>query len=313
MDVILHLGAHRTGSTSFQTTLRRNLPALNRAGLAFWGPHRTRGGLFAGVMPQKGDVRAGDAARRARGRVQLRLQKAHDSGALALLVSDENMIGSVRSNMRTRALYPDIGDRVARYAALFDGQITRLVLSIRSQDTYWPSAIAYGVARGHPVPKPAALSAIAVARRTWRDVITDLARAVPRAQIVVAPFEDFAGKPTALLREATDRDVTLTDGDMWLNRTPDAAQLRDILTDRGDAAVMMLPRRGAWQPFNPEQRASLREAYADDMHWLIAGADGLATLTEDPDRIGAGQTPPMGPNAKGQGYDRQKGRMAHSG
>jgi len=37
---------------------------------------------------------------------------------------------------------------------------------------------------------------------------------------------------------------------------------------------------GHWQPFTKDQTAALRETYADDLFWLTAGADGLAT----PDR-----------------------------
>lgn len=54
MKVILHIGAHRTGTTSFQSYMRRNADFMRIRRIGFWGPLRTRGGLFAGVQPGVG-------------------------------------------------------------------------------------------------------------------------------------------------------------------------------------------------------------------------------------------------------------------
>ena len=51
MDVILHLGAHRTGSTTFQSYMRRSHSELSSSKVGYWGPQRTRQGLFAGIVP----------------------------------------------------------------------------------------------------------------------------------------------------------------------------------------------------------------------------------------------------------------------
>ena len=50
MRVILHTGAHRCATTSFQEYMRQNAQPLARQGIGFWGPHRTRGGLFHGIQ-----------------------------------------------------------------------------------------------------------------------------------------------------------------------------------------------------------------------------------------------------------------------
>ncbi|ASM71493.1 hypothetical protein SULPSESMR1_00661 [Pseudosulfitobacter pseudonitzschiae] len=317
MDVILHLGAHRTGSTSFQDALRRNAGRLADASVGFWGPRRTRGGLLSGALPQPGfdPVRA---TRRAKGRVRMQLDQTAASGLSALLISDENMIGSVRSNIRNRTLYADIGDRMARYAQVFDGRITRIVLNIRALDLWWSSAIAYGVSRGAPVPDYQALNRIAQARRSWRDVITDLACAMPHVDLRILPFEVFAGRTGAILDAGAGCTVALPAQGDWLNRSPDVAALRDLLAARGGIAAQAVTGSGRWTPFTPEHSAALRAAYADDLAWLAAGADGLASLTQDPERTRAGQTLPCVPQTEGHDYDRQKGDrqksgLAHSG
>jgi hypothetical protein len=309
MKVILHIGAHRTASTSLQSYMRRHRDELRNAGIAFWGPRRTRTGLFNGIQPTPG-LGAG-AARRARGRIGMNLDRAASNGVQSLVVSDENMIGSVRLNMRAGQLYPDIGQRLARYVHAFDHRIDKVMLSVRGLDHYWASAIAFGVARGHAVPNAARCHAIATHPRTWRDVIGDVACAAPSAKIEVIPFEVSAGRPEMILRAASGQAVPSDAVPDWLNRAPTVSHLRTILADRGDDPMAVSDATGRWSPFDAAARAHLREAYADDMHWLVAGADGLATLTEELDHRRAGITPPRGPQTRGQGHDIEERRMAH--
>jgi len=308
MKVILHIGAHRTATTSMQSYMRRHGAALRNAGIGFWGPARTRKGLFAGIQPTPGFGR--DAPRRARGRILMQLDKAVRNGVETLVVSDENMMGSVRLNMRTGRLYPDVGLRLSRYICAFDNRIDQVVISVRGLDHYWASAIAYGVARGHAVPGGAHHDAIAYNTRTWRDVVTDVSCAAPKTRINVIPFEKAAGRPDLLLSacagQPTPRDATPE----WLNRAPDAPALRALLAERGEDPAAVADTTGRWSPFDKTARANLREAYGDDMHWLVAGADGLATLTEELDHTRAGQTLPPGPRTRGQGHDIEERRLA---
>ncbi|WP_339772350.1 hypothetical protein [uncultured Pseudosulfitobacter sp.] len=312
MDVILHLGAHRTATASFRDALRRNGDALKQAGVGVWGPCRMGRGLLAGILPQPG-TDAPRAARRATGRMRLALRQTAATGVATLIISDETMIGAVRTNIRARSLYPDIGLRMARVAQTFDGRISRVVLNIRAQDLWWSSAIACDVARGATMPDYQALNTIAQSRRSWRDVITDLACALPQADLRILPFERFAGRSDAILNAGAGCIAPLPAQGQRLNRAPDAASLRGILAERGTAHTIPDGATGRWTPFTPDQSAHLRAAYASDLAWLAAGAEGLATLTQDPGRTRAGQTLPCAPQKEGQDHDRQKGRLAHSG
>lgn len=285
MDIVLHLGAHRTATTTFQSYMRHNSDELSKWGVGFWGPNRTRGGMFAGILPGPGRVGGRDAARRARGRVALHLAQAERRDVNTLIVSEENMLGTVRDNLRRGALYPGVGQRMARYGEAFGGRITRIVLSVRALDLYWASAAAYGVARGTAMRDPAAWVNIAANRRSWRDVITDLACAVPDAELRVLPFEEFGTRPDLLLTCGADCYAPRDSRGERLNAAPDTARLRALLRERGDRDDGLPPGPGVrWNPFTPAEAATLREKYADDLHWLSAGADGLATLTEDTGR-----------------------------
>lgn len=311
MDVILHIGAHRCATTSFQNYLRKNTERLIADGTGFWGPRRTRNGLFSGLAPGPRVATGRDLQRRAAGRVRMHLTRSDGNGVTRLLVSDENMMGSVRENLRMGELYCGVGERVARYAMAFGDRLSEVVVNVRSLDAYWASALGYGVARGMSVPKAAVLERLAHGPRSWRDVITDIACAAPGARIRVAPFETFGGRPEAQLRAICGRPVPVAHAREWLNATPRLPELRAWLGDRAAAA---LPEGdGRWHPFTPAQSAALRENYADDLMWLTAGADGLARLIEDPDKKRTGLNPSMTDKTRGRRYDDDERRLAGSG
>lgn len=310
MDVILHLGAHRTASTTFQHYLRDHSSALAQDNIAFWGPVRVRKKIFPGLFRTKFAAKGRNLAKRAEGRVRMATTKAEDRGFTHLLISDENLLDTPARSYRNARMYPAAGERVARIAAAFEGKLKRIVLVIRSQELWWASAAAMMVARGHPVPEAVRFAEIAAARRTWRDVITDIACAAPGVEIVVMPFEVSVGRPDDILRAALERTAPPDPAHRWLNRSADLVSLRKILAENGEDPDLLPDDTGRWQPFNADQIAKLREDYADDMHWLIAGADGLATLTEDTRLIRADKSSP--PDAMTKGQTHEQGQVAQN-
>lgn len=283
MKVVLHVGAHRTASTSFQAYMRQNARIFNEAGLGFWGPGRTRKGLLTGVIPSGWPSFGRDQEKRASGRIQLELDRAENRGLKTLLISEENMIGSVRGAHRDCKLYSAIGERMARYNWAFEDRVSKVVLTIRSHELWWSSALAYAVQRGASVVQAGDCGDILDNSRSWRHVITDLACAMPEAEVLVLPFERFAGRPSLTLKAATGHNGPVLRCPDWLNRAPDLAMLRTILEDRREDTDQVPPADGRWMPFSAEQRTELRQRYVDDLYWLSSGADGLATLIEDPE------------------------------
>lgn len=199
MEIILHIGAHRCASTSFQHYMRCNAERLGRERTGFWGPWRTRAGLFRGVIPTPGPAR-GDPARRAAGRIALGLARSAANGVERLVVSDENMIGSLRENLRQGVLYGGVGERMARFAQAFGHRVSTVALTVRSPEWYWASALGHAVARGRGVPGPRALARLGQGARSWRDVVTDVACAMPEARLIVLPFSGSRAGPRLSLR-----------------------------------------------------------------------------------------------------------------
>ncbi|KIC11497.1 hypothetical protein RA19_05490 [Leisingera sp. ANG-M1] len=311
MKVILHTGAHRCATTSFQEYMRQNAQGLKMQGLGFWGPFRTRNGLFHGIQPGPARVTGRNLAQRARGRLQLQLANCRDSGVHQLLVSDENMMGTIRENLRLGDLYSGVGERMARFSQAFGRTVTDVAVSIRSLDSYWTSALAYAVARGHRVPSPAQLDRLVQAPRSWRDVITDIACALPDARLHVLPFETFGTRPEAQLTALTGVETApMTHARVRLNGS---LCLQDLRASLPASVAARLPQgTGRWRPFDDTQAAHLRETYADDMMWLASGADGTALLVQDPDKLAAGLNPPRYDLTRGRPDDKQR-RMAGSG
>jgi len=311
MDIILHLGAHRTATTSLQHYAQARAAALAADGLAVWGPPVTRDGLLAGVLPAPGEHPAAARAAHACGRIALRVAQAREAGVTRLLVSDENMLGAPRTCLRHHRLYPGAGARVARLAHAFGGRITRAVLSIRAQDAWWASVLAYSVARGHRLPSAGDLDRLVTAGRQWRDVIADVACALPGAGILILPHEQFADRPAARLAWMTGTPDTGSEaGTEWRGRAPDLSALRRAVANRGGDAARLPGGRGRWQPFGAAQAAALKEAYEDDLFWLRAGADGLARLAGETGPISAGQQPRDGQATRGQDDDIEERHLA---
>jgi hypothetical protein len=316
MDVILHIGAQRTASTTFQHYMRCNADTLRRQGIGFWGPLRTRrGGLLAGIVPVKGPVTDERQFTLARGRIAVQCEKAEQRGIKTLIISDENMLGNVRQNLRDTSLYRDGAERMARFAAAFDGRVTRVVTAIRSLDAYWASSLAYGVGRGHAMPGPDELDRIVTQTRSWRDVIEEASRAFAGAELQVQCHEAHAGRPERRLWHMADGAVEppLKEARLWLNRAPDLARLRRILAARDIAPDALPSGEGRWNPFDDLHVAALRETYADDLFWLRAGADGKAKLIEEMQPDTSGANLPGGADTRGQDDDERDGSVARTG
>lgn len=308
MKIILHCGAHRCSNASFQNYLRLNAPALAGRGIAVWGPQRTRAGLFDGLQPGGLAAVPPRLQRRAAGRVQLHMTRLRGQDTALLLVSDAAMLGPLRDNLRSLTLYAAAGERMARFALAF-GEHPDVVVSIRNLAGYWASAFARGVEQGHPVPPAEAFARLAAAQRSWRDVITDVACAMPEARVRVVPHETFCARPDVVLEALTGIEAPQPHARQHLFPAPHLQALRAA----APASARALPAgQGRWQPFTPAQAARLQERYSDDLMWLAGGADGLARLVADPDKTAAGPNPPANGLTRGRPND-QEGRVADAG
>lgn len=292
VEICLHLGAHRTGSTGLQVLLNSQRSALRRAGISYWGPERTRGGLLAGLVknPMHLSVRDTRLGARSCGRLRMEFERLEHAGIQRHIVSEENLIGTMAQNLEAVRLYGQIADRLTRVAPAFDGRSLRIGLAIRAYDLHWASQLAFRVKAGAALPSVADLDRLVTQPRRWRNVITEIGNTFRDAQIVIWPFEGWIANPTPLIAALVGGPVALAPmaKPHKSNASASAVELAQIAAERGDldsAIRLATAGQGArYMPFDTEQVWKLQEDYRADIAWLKAGAGARVTYlnpTED--------------------------------
>ncbi len=282
MDVILHLGAHRTASTSFRAFMRDHQRDLAENDIAFWGQDRLRAGLFAGLMARRGGVMPDTPKFRDRAtqKILMELDRLEKSGVKQLVVSEPAMAGSMMGNLRAQKLYPDFADRLGRFADAFGGRCRQIALSIRSYEGYWTSAMGHAIPRGFGAPSADTLDRLVTQPRRWSSMINECKSVFPNAEVLVWPFEAMAGHPARQLALMTGVPLDVSRrAQPWENAAPSPDELAEVFRDRAE-----IPPQGdknRWAPFQGHHRLTLREDYQQDLTWLRNGAQGQATYAEN--------------------------------
>lgn len=285
MEIILHLGAHRCASTTFQSFLWENRARLAKQGLTCWTPRRTRDGLMHGLMRHPALITIEDERNgmRSIGRIRVEVERLARADQRALLLSEENMLGTMRNNMLDTRLYSMARERLMRFRPAFVGHKLRIGVCVRSYEDYWTSCLAYLVARGGALPTVDMLDFLTTQPRRWRHVIHDIAQAFPGAEVIVWPFERLANQPAAQLKalwsSATDMP---RDSGIWRNRSASLVRLNKIMALRGEHLIEPGPVDASrrWMPFDEDQCNVLRAEYRRDLAWLEDGAQGLARFVD---------------------------------
>jgi len=161
VDVILHIGAHRTGTTAFQAYLQANRARLAAEGTAIWLPADIRAGPLAGLMKRPGGRARALADLRLARRLNRALARLRDGGASRLILSEENLLGTMASCLSVGMPYGDAWGRMRRLDRLFGGRIRRVGLGLRAPAPWWASVLAFRLGRGGPVPDAALIGRLA--------------------------------------------------------------------------------------------------------------------------------------------------------
>lgn len=287
MDIVLHLGAHRCASTTFQSFLWANRVLLARRGLTCWTPRRTRNGLLVGMLRHPALISIEDEKKctRSVGRIRVEIDRLSKAGQKGLVISEENIIGSMRNNLLDTQLYPLVGERVHRFKPAFEGQKLTIGFCIRSYEDFWSSCMANLIVRGGAMPTPDLLNHLSTQPRRWRHVVRDIAATFPDADVVVYPFERLANRPELQLQALWDGDCQgLARNEIWRNKSVDLRGMNELLILRGEHPLAQDTNapNARWMPFDESQRIMHREEYQRDLAWLNAGADGLARYVDGP-------------------------------
>lgn len=288
MDVTLHIGAHRTGTTTLQNYLEKNRDNLREIGTEYWGAKQTRSGLFTGFEKRLSAQTNEEIGygKKSSGLIRDMLARLEEDGVKSLIVSEENMLGSIGGNVRDGSLYNEASGLLQRFTPGFGGHCNRVALSIRSYDEYWASVFNFVTQRGGKLLSKQKMDELAAQPRRWRDIITEVSGIFPSAELIVWSFE-------ATLDRESDKLALLNGGRVpkqmhaqkqWHNASVSSTKLRQMLETSGRSGLAAGVPEGTtrWQPFAADQVATFQEQYREDIAWLRSGADGIAKFEDNP-------------------------------
>lgn len=275
MELVLHIGAHRTGTTALQRMLAANRPALSERGIVAL-IHDELGALpgFAKLSKAASDPAPVRAA-----------IEAATQGARQVILSEENLIGDMGWNIRAGKFYPRARPRLAGYARAFAVAPRRVGLAIRSYARYWISAhaieLAYRNAAKRGIVRFAdARDGMANARRGWLDLVDDLRAVFPETEILVWPVEEKhpVEALAARLLGAPDLDlvpppaaVNAAPGDAFIPVMEALRSARPAMRRADLEAALTTATPEPFAGFAPAQKAALDARYAADLAALKAG------------------------------------------
>ena len=287
--IVVHLGAHRTATTLFQKTLADNRQRLSERGICFLGPEQIRNGDFQGLMIHHSHVTLW-RSRKAQTAAQ-KLRSTLDSERRAgrrVILSEENILGNIRSNVDTMSIYPNIQSSLERLQPAFE-QVDVFYISIRPLDVWWNSCLSFAIRHFRRPPSAMQLDCIAYnSAGGWRTVRQAVCDAFPKAKVKVVEFGALTAKPIVQLAEVSGwQDLShLEQKHQILNRSKTIKNLKEILEGRGDSiGIARLAEKGEGRKLNMFSDTGLGmlfEAYERDLAWLRCKTDDRITFLEAP-------------------------------
>ena len=297
MDIVLHLGAHRCGSTAVEQTVTQNLGVLGPERVEIWPPEVFRAIKGFAHLPRvlkRGETKRAKLTSIAED-LGGRYTRSEAAGARTLIWSEENLIGGMHTNLAERDFYASARSRLQAYASFLPAPPKRVALAIRGYAAYWRSAYLYVLDR-RTLPEFDDLAVdLSQTNRGWRDLIADIRAVFAEAEILVWRQEALkgheldivarlTGRPTAeglTLPRRTVNATRLTPADMpamhRINRdmadTPRIERREALKADR-DARTGPAP-----QMFTATQIAAMDQRYRIDWERLTEGFCGATLLS----------------------------------
>jgi hypothetical protein len=296
-DIVLHLGAHRTGSTMLQTILDANAALLAEAGVRVLTPPRPgkRDGIT--VRDTVKAVRrstwlplAGLRDRVAR-RAGAGLRALIGGTAERLVISDEMLLGRAYGRDGT-GLYPQVAGVLAAFRLALDAPVAEVHLTVRAYDSFLVSVYAMRALYAGRQPAFDTLRPRLLALdRGWPLVVDDIAAAFPEARLHLGTVEHtpLARRLVGLVGAEAAASLRYDPG-ARSNVAPslaaiEAARTRRLRHAEADALVARLAGGPAFDPLTAAEKASLRARYTADLaamrahpRWRLddAGQEGAA-------------------------------------
>lgn len=207
--VVLHLGAHKTGTSLIQKYLRDRPDEVARMRLTFLTRSTTNDVLGWGMKPLEAPERFRDAVHKAAGsRVILRhrvalpraLPLVAGGPVRTVVVTHENALGRPIIG-DSPGLYPRAAQRLGGIVDALHGEQLRLVYYIRSQAQFLESYYLQMIHQGSSATFSEWLNEIDLSAISWAPLVETLAEAVGPDNLVVKDFAQIKRGQNAFLED----------------------------------------------------------------------------------------------------------------
>ncbi|MCC1481750.1 hypothetical protein [Roseibaca sp. Y0-43] len=178
----IHVGAHKTATSHLQHGFSKARGILRQKGVAYFGPELLRGKL---PMPRL-------AGKTTQPPTAL-LDAFHRNRACKLVLSEENILGTTRSDMVAKGarFYPAAAPRLTRLMQAVGCQNATIYLSIRAPLAFLTSAHGQQQNAGRFDPMETYLAKIAPDALRWSDLVSRLGAVPGVGRVVVWCYEDY--------------------------------------------------------------------------------------------------------------------------
>lgn len=202
MEIVLHLGVHKTASTYLQSLLEKNIVPLERHNIGYAHPKTLRPLFAQAPRRHHGVQRAMRNSSRAWALRQV-IDTAHDLQRQRLIISEEQLLGSVRALFSGRGLYRDVAKELRGVVSALQGQPVRVLMAIRKYDTFFVSAYGQILTGWKYLPFDQKLrTALLREQRGWPDIITELMQTLPTGSTLgLWQYERFGLEEQDILQE----------------------------------------------------------------------------------------------------------------
>ena len=231
MQIVLHIGVHKTASTYLQAVLEASRNRLRAEGIGYVTLEEMRSGITARVRrPGLFGSRLKSIARR--------LVKQH-AGCRRLIISDENLSGGSRELIKG-TFCSAAGERTSGFAEALGIHDVSIMVATRSYDSFVSSCYCEHLRHFSFVTPAAYVAAIDIHRLDWAMLIADLCRRFGQERVTVWRFEDF--------REVEDDVLSAMTGGAAVHWIKPAGSVRPSFSQKAiDALTALLPLLGRKQ------------------------------------------------------------------
>lgn len=283
MDIVLHLGAHKTASTYIQKRLSRSHGRLKRHKVCFHGPKSLRP-MLSKAQGDDQNPSSRLAYDRRRDCLTQLIEREEAAGTHRLVLSEEQFLGSLRDMLMGCDFYQDAGERMACIAEVLEDRPVHIMLSVRGYADFLASIYGQVIRGWRFMPFDDTLRANLLGHRLgWSDLIDTINERFPSAtQITLWRYEDFdrieenvlstlAGPVAQVVKPLAGQPMAAPSQETidWLHAR--AAQGCPPDQETVNSAYDAAPKdRGypAFDPWTPQERSYLDARYRQDLIWL---------------------------------------------